>query len=256
MITKSQVKYIQSLGQKKFRDEEQLFIAEGPKIINELLALPHSGLVGLYTTAEWMETHASLLKDIPVSKITAIKEKELERISFLSAPNQLLAIFKKPPPAAVSSLPNRVSLMLDGIQDPGNMGTIIRIADWFGIGQVICSMDCADAFSPKAVQSSMGSIARVQVLYTDLLKTLKENSSLVLYAATLYGKKITEMGKLKTGVIVIGNESKGIRKELLELCREQITIPRTGHAESLNAAVATGILLSHLTAHSYEPKNQ
>jgi TrmH family RNA methyltransferase len=248
MITKSQVKYIQSLGQKKFRDEEQLFIAEGPKIINELLALRHGALVELYATAEWIDTHTLSLKDLPVSKIISIKDTELERISFLSAPNQVLAVFKKPVPAAVSSLPGKISLMLDGIQDPGNMGTIIRIADWFGIDQITCSMDCADAFSPKVVQSSMGSIARVQLLYTDLLKTVQDNTSLSLYAATLYGKKITAMEKLKTGVIVIGNESKGIRRALLELCREQITIPRIGHAESLNAAVATGILLSHLVS--------
>lgn len=248
MITKSQVKYIQSLGQKKFRDEEQVFIAEGPKIINELLAMLHKDLVELYATAEWMDTHASSLKDIRIPKITPVKDTELERISFLSAPNQVLAVFKKPATAALSSLPGKISLMLDGIQDPGNMGTIIRIADWFGINQITCSTDCADAFSPKVVQSSMGSIARVKLLYTDLLKTVQENTSLCLYAASLYGKKITAMEKLKTGVIVIGNESKGISKELLELCREQITIPRIGHAESLNAAVATGILLSHLVS--------
>jgi RNA methyltransferase, TrmH family len=246
MITKSQVKYIQSLGQKKFRDEEAVFIAEGPKIINELLGGLPGAVIVIYATRNWIEDHFALLKNIPSSKLNEIKEAELERLSFLPAPNQVLGLFQKPAAPPPGDFNNSISLMLDGIQDPGNMGTIIRIADWFGIDRVICSTDCADAFAPKVVQSSMGSIARIQLLYTDLLQFVKENAGLALYAASLNGKRINEMEKLKKGVIVIGNESKGIRKDLLDLCAERITIPRLGHAESLNAAVATGILLSHL----------
>jgi TrmH family RNA methyltransferase len=246
MITKSQVKYIQSLGQKKFRDEEAVFIAEGPKIINELLGALPAALIVLYATSNWAEEHAALLKNIPLSKLNEVKETELERLSFLPSPNQVLGLFQKPPPLPSQHFTANISLMLDGIQDPGNMGTIIRIADWFGIDRVICSTDCADAFAPKTVQSSMGSIVRVPLLYTDLLQFVKENTGLKLYAASLNGKKINEMEKLKEGVIVIGNESKGIRKELLDLCTERVTIPGSGRAESLNAAVATGILLSHL----------
>ncbi len=246
MITKFQVKYIQSLGQKKFRDEGAVFVAEGPKIINELLAAQPASLETLYATSQWLQRHPAAVKNIQPDKLIEIKEQELERISFLQTPNEVLAVFKKP---AVSSFhfSNSISLMLDGIQDPGNMGTIIRIADWFGIQNIICSPDCADAYAPKVVQSTMGSIVRVQLLYTDLMELLQKNKQLQLYAATLNGESLNAMQPIKEGVIVIGNESKGIHTALMEACQHRITIPRIGHAESLNAAVAAGIILSHLT---------
>ena len=246
MITKSQVKYIQSLGQKKFRDEEAVFIAEGPKIINELLGAVPSNLVVLFATTTWLETNASLLKHIAAADITTVNEAALARLSSLPAPNQVIAVLKKPVYPPSIQLTGKISLMLDGIQDPGNLGTIIRTADWFGITQIICSKDCADAFAPKVIQSTMGSIIRVRLLYTDLSQWQKQNAGPALYAAALKGKNIYEMKPLQEGIIVIGNESKGIRKELLDLCRQKLTIPRMGEAESLNAAVATGILLSHL----------
>jgi RNA methyltransferase, TrmH family len=246
MITKSQVKYIQSLGQKKFRDEEAVFIAEGPKIINELLGGIPSRLVVLYATTSWLDANASLLKQIAAENVTAVKEVDLERLSFLPAPNQVIAAFKKPVYSTAIQLAGKISLMLDGIQDPGNMGTIIRTADWFGITQIICSMDCADAFAPKVVQSTVGSIIRVRLLYTDLVQWQKENARAALYAAALNGKNICDMKSLEEGIIVIGNESKGIHKELLDRCNEKLTIRGFGKAESLNAAVATGIILSHL----------
>ncbi len=246
MITKLQVKYIQSLGQKKFRDQEGVFVAEGPKIINELLGQVPAVPDALFATKEWIDKNDLLLKNIASNKITEIKDHELERISFLQTPHEVLGIFKKPAvlPADIS---NTVSLMLDGIQDPGNMGTIIRIADWFGISNIICSMDCADAFAPKVVQSTMGSIVRVQLMYTDLLAFVQKTKDLLLYAATLNGENLNTMQPLQRGVIVIGNESKGIHEALLAHCKHRITIPRIGHAESLNAAVAAGIILSHLT---------
>ena len=245
MITKLQVKYIQSLGQKKFRDEEGVFVAEGPKIINELLAALPAALQVLYATRQWMQTQAGLIKNIAEGKVAEINEQELDRISFLQTPHEVLAVFKKPAVLPLN-FSQTLSLMLDGIQDPGNMGTIIRIADWFGISNVICSTDCADAFAPKAVQSTMGSIVRVQLLYTDLVALVKKTKGLQLYAATLNGEKINGMQSIKEGVIVIGNESKGIHAALLDCCQRRITIPRIGHAESLNAAVATGIILSHI----------
>lgn len=244
MITKLQVKYIQSLGQKKFRDEEAVFIAEGPKIINELLCAPGLIPLILYATKEWIERNSTTI-ETGSAQLVEIKEQELERISFLQTPNEVMGIFKKPV-YAKPVFAGAVSLMLDGIQDPGNLGTIIRIADWFGISNIICSHDCADAYAPKVVQSTMGSIARVNVLYTGLVEWVQREGSLPLYAATLDGQSLNELQPVKEGIIVTGNESKGISPALLELCRHRVTIPRLGHAESLNAAVATGIILSHL----------
>ena len=245
MITKLQVKYIQSLGQKKFRDSEGVFVAEGPKIINELLAALPSALVNVYAIPQWVQAHTALLQHIPADRVIEIREPDLERISFLQTPHEVLAVFKKPA-AVPADFSGKLLLMLDGIQDPGNMGTIIRIADWFGIGHIICSMDCADAFAPKVVQGTMGSIVRVQLMYTDLMELIKKTKGLQLYAAALDGKAVNGLPAIQEGVIVIGNESKGIRPALLEACKHRITIPRIGHAESLNAAVATGIILSHL----------
>jgi TrmH family RNA methyltransferase len=245
MITKSQVKYIQSLGQKKFRDEAGEFVAEGPKIINELLGLPQLSLVALYATREWLDEQATLVAGITPGAIYEVTHSELERCSFLTTPNRVVGIFKKPLQPALPATGPGIGLMLDGIQDPGNLGSIIRIADWFGVQQVFCSNDCADAFAPKVIQSTMASIARVQLWYTDL-PAFAEQYQPQLYAATLQGKPLADFGRLSTGIIVIGNESKGISADLLERCRHQVTIPRKGHAESLNAAVACGIILSRL----------
>ncbi len=239
MITKLQVKYIQSLGQKKIRDEEGVFIAEGPKIINELLT-QGPVLLQLFATEEW------LLQQPEAIKATAhsVTHNELERLSHLSAPNQVLGIFKKPSwPTATNK--TGFTLVLDGIQDPGNMGTIIRIADWFGIQHILCSQDCADAFAPKVVQSTMGGIVRVQINYGSLTDLLL-NQPLPIFAAALNGQPLTDIKPVKKGYLVIGNESKGIRENIMQLCTHKITIPGRGGAESLNAAVATGIIVSHL----------
>jgi RNA methyltransferase, TrmH family len=245
MITKSQVKYIQSLGQKKVRDQEQVMVAEGPKIINELLAAPNLEPVSFYALKEWLEIPGvpSLIRQ---ADCTVISSVELERISFLSTPHQVLGIFKKPVFTSNPDYSSGISLMLDDVQDPGNLGTIIRIADWFGIHRIICSNTTADAYSPKVVQSTMGSIARVSLLYTDLEDWMATHPSVELYAATLSGKPLNECKKMENGVIVIGNESGGIRSSILKAATQQVTIPKKGKAESLNAAVATGIILSHI----------
>ncbi|MBN8852579.1 MAG: hypothetical protein BGO55_02380 [Sphingobacteriales bacterium 50-39] len=236
MLAKSQVKYIQSLGQKKFRDQEGVFVVEGPKMVKELLAASNLDLVTLVGVASFQEA------GIP---FTEVKESELQRVSFLSTPNQVLAVFRKP----VFEDPrfeDSVSLVLDGIQDPGNLGTIVRIADWFGIRRLVCTPDSADVFNPKATQSTMGSISRVQVLYEDPIGWMDRYPDLPVYTAVLEGKSIYEQPAVRKGWIVIGNESRGIRGELLQRATHPITIPRIGQAESLNAAVATGIILSHL----------
>ena len=236
MLAKSQVKYIQSLGQKKFRDQEGAFVVEGPKMVKELLAAPSLDLVTLVGVVSFREA------GIP---FTEVKESELQRISSLSTPNQVLAVFRKP----VFEEPrfeDGINLVLDGIQDPGNLGTIVRIADWFGIRRVVCTPDSADVFNPKATQSTMGSIGRIQVLYEDPMVLMERYPDLPVYTAVLEGKSIYGQRTAGKGWIVIGNESKGIRGELLQRATHPITIPRIGQAESLNAAVATGIILSHL----------
>ncbi|MHA4807650.1 TrmH family RNA methyltransferase [Flavitalea flava] len=246
MLVKSQVKYIQSLGQKKFRDEEGVFIAEGPKIIQELLANSNTRPRQIFALKGWLEEHAAALSGMAAAGIHELKEKELERISSLTTPNQVLAVFEKPVfPSSAGE--DGIILLLDGLQDPGNLGTIVRIADWFGIGKVICSMDCADLYNNKTVQSTMASIIRVPVSYGDLEKRILEyDKGLPVFAAALEGKNLYSIGRIEKGMIVIGNESRGIRKELLARIPALITIPRKGQAESLNAAVATGIILSHL----------
>jgi len=239
-ITKSQVKYIQSLAHKKFRDAEGVFVVEGPKIVAELLQASNLRPRAVYALPGWIGEQPASLR----SALTGINESELERLSALTTPNQVVAVFGKPafaPPV----FDRGVLLALDGIQDPGNLGTIVRLADWFGIAAVVCSPDSADVFNSKAIQSTMGSIARVPVCYADPGELIPA-SGLPVYAAMLEGEGLYGIGRIDRGWIVIGNESKGIRPELQALATHRVTIPRIGRAESLNAAVATGILLSHL----------
>lgn len=242
MVSKSQLKYIQSLGQKKHRDDAGVFVAEGPKLVKELIQTKNVELSEIFALNEWIDGNKDLLKS---AKVTPIDEMELERISQLKTPNKVLAIVKKFE-SKEPAIKERISLVLDTIQDPGNLGTIIRIADWFGLSQIICSTDCADMYNSKVVQATMGSIARVNVFYADIKTWLNQQPGVRIYAATLEGKDVTKMNTIKEGLIIIGNESTGIDKELLQLANEKISIHRKGGAESLNAAVATGIILSHL----------
>jgi len=243
MLGKSQAKYIQSLGQKKVRDEEGVFVAEGPKIVAELLASANAKIQQLYALPDWIKANH---KDCNGVEIVEANEKDLEKISQLATPNKVLAVIKKFEEPADLHTKETVSLVLDTIQDPGNLGTIIRIADWFGIEQIICSHDCADMYNPKVIQSTMGSIARVKTFYTDLAVWLQDQKDVFIYAAALAGQNVTAMKKINEGLIVIGNESKGISPAIFELVDVKITIPRKGSAESLNAAVAAGIILSHI----------
>jgi TrmH family RNA methyltransferase len=240
MITRNQAKYIQSLGQKKLRDAEQVFIAEGPKLVGELLNADNCKVLQVYALDEW--THNAKTN----AEIIRITADELQKISQLTTANQVLAIAKKIGWNDEPDIIGNVSLVLDDIQDPGNMGTILRLADWFGIKNIFCSTGCADIYNPKVVQASMGSLTRVRVDYTDLVPLFNDNKDIRVYATVLNGRDVTKMEKLHEGFILIGNESKGIREELVKLANVQITIPGKGKAESLNAAVATGIILSHL----------
>lgn len=246
MLSKTQVKYIQSLSHKKFRDEEGVFIAEGPKIVAEILKEKPSAVRYIYAVKNWHETNENLVKNIGTESLNEVSEKELEKISSLNTPNQVFAIIKKLPVQQNIDCKIQLVIALDEIQDPGNLGTIIRIADWFGIKHIICSKNCADVYNSKVVQSTMGSIIRVNVMYTDLEDFLNKQKGIEIMAAALEGIPVQKIKEGKNGVLLIGNESKGISKELLSFASTKITIPQIGKAESLNAAVATGIILSHL----------
>jgi TrmH family RNA methyltransferase len=246
MLTKPQVKYIQSLNDKKFRKEYGVFVAEGPKLIHDLLGSGGIEPVAIYALPEWWLRHGALKNTLPFAQFYELQTDELDKISMLSTPNQVLGIFKQPAAGSSVSLKQSVTLVLDGIQDPGNLGTIIRIADWFGLSKVIASIDSVDAFNPKVVQATMGSIARVNVLYEDLPAFVAKHSGIPIYASTLKGAPLSSFGTVTEGLFLIGNESKGISENLLQLATYYITIPRFGQAESLNAAVAAGIILSHL----------
>lgn len=243
MLGKSKIKYIQSLGQKKHREDERLFIAEGPKIVAEMLEASPGAVNQVYALASWIRENE---ERYDASLITEVSEDELSKISQLHTPNQVLAVINQYPSTGAPSAKGNIILALDTIQDPGNLGTIIRIADWFGITHIVCSHECADQYNPKVVQSTMGSIARVQLHYTGLPAWLITQKETRIYAAALEGQDITGMKKLSEGIIIIGNESKGISASVMEQVNVRITIPQKGKAESLNAAVAAGIIVSHL----------
>lgn len=215
-----------------------MFVAEGPKLINELLSASNVRPVAIYAIESFAARY-------PNRDINIITDAELRRISAQQAPNEALGIFSKPafePPPFEQSF----TIMLDGLQDPGNLGSIIRSADWFGVRTIVCSRDCADNFNSKVVQSTMGSLTRVQLIYTDLHLFINTTKLPPMYAAVLNGQSLYNAAPAEQGVLIIGNESKGISTELLERAQHQITIPKKGGAESLNAGVATGIILSYL----------
>jgi TrmH family RNA methyltransferase len=244
MLVKSQVKYIQSLGHKKFRDADGVFVAEGPKIVEELLQSDNLKLVHCFATDSWLNVHDGMRKDRKELFIS-INDKELERISFHSTPNQVLAVFTKPVFNRLE-IQEGVILLLDTIQDPGNLGTILRTADWFGVKRVVCSEDTVDVFNPKVVQSAMGSLVRIEIIYTNLIEYIKLNPGIPVYAGSLDGNDLDEKIKLTKGMLLMGNESKGISRSLESMAFKKIRIPGKGGAESLNVAIATGILLSRI----------
>jgi TrmH family RNA methyltransferase len=246
MLSKRIVKYIQSLSHKKLRDEHGQFIAETPKVVTELLSTENVKCKILCADKKWISENEILLKNILSGNIYEIDEATLQKISLLKTPNKVLTVFDKKLPLSEPVITGKISLILDDIQDPGNLGTIIRNADWFGIENIICSENCADCYNPKVVQATMGSLARVNVLYVSLHAFIEANKNVSVYAATLSGTSVSELKNIPEGIILIGNESRGISKELLNMATLHITIPRYGNAESLNVAVATGIILSHI----------
>lgn len=242
MLSKNEIKYIQSLGHKKSRDAEGVFIAEGVKIATEFIYTSPGSIVRLYATAGFAEQARQKIKP---ELITEVTEAELERISQLQTPNQVLIIARLFPEAELNEIANEWTLALDTIQDPGNLGTILRIADWFGIRKIALSEGCADVYNPKVVQSSMGSILRIRVKEVELPGYLS-GAQIPVLAAALGGTDVSSYHFPKAGILVIGNEGKGISAEVMKQVTQQISIPSFGAAESLNAAVATGILLWEL----------
>jgi TrmH family RNA methyltransferase len=238
MLSRNEFKYIQSLFDKKNRQEEGLFIAEGPKLIEELLKSNYT-IKKMYATDNWIVENLDY-----TNNLTIVNEAELSRMTGLQNANKVFAIVHQPE-NVLQNLDNQFSIVLDGIQDPGNFGTIIRIADWYGIKNILCSEDCVELYNPKVIQSTMGSFVRVHCWYGNITTVLQE-SSIPVYGALLNGKNVQLQNKVKEGFLVIGNEGKGISNEILPYINHAITIPRIGGAESLNAAVATGIILSHI----------
>ena len=244
MVSKSTIKYIQSLQHKKFRDEYNVFVAEGPKVVTGILLSAAFPLKAIYALQEWVDEVDKDLYSVYSDKIEIVKDFELEKLASYSTANKVVAVFEKRSPAGEINIRNRFTIVLDDIQDPGNFGTIIRTADWFGIENIICSINTVDMYNNKVVQSTMASLGMVNVIYTDLPAWLKKQQEIKIFAAALNGSSLHEYKNIKEGIIVIGNESKGIGDELLQLANDKITIPKIGHAESLNAAVAAGIILA------------
>ena len=245
MLSKTYTKYIQSLHHKKYRDAHNSFIAEGSKVVIELLSSGKFAGEQVLGKEDWLKENESAIRKYYTGPIQVVKDFELDKISALSTPNQVLGIFKKAKKLE-PVVKGKITLVLDTIQDPGNLGTIIRIADWFGVTDIVCSENCVELYNPKVVQSTMGSLGRVNVIYEDLPRWLRAQGAIRSYAAALNGKSIKGIASMREAILVIGNESHGISEEMLGMVTEKITIPKTGGAESLNAAVATGIILSHI----------
>lgn len=242
MISKADIKYIVSLQLKKQRQKYGQFIVEGEKSIKELLKSRFK-IDRVYATTQYLETNPLSFKNI---KVIPIDEKELAAISVHQTPQQLLALIDIPQnKLSGSDVDHGLILGLDNLQDPGNLGTIIRIADWYGISTIICSPDCTDVYNPKCINSTMGSIARVNVFYDDIAK-VADSFNLPLIAATLNGDNLHKMKAAPKGVLLIGNEGHGISDELLKKAKHCITIPKLGGAESLNAAVSAAIIIDNL----------
>jgi len=242
MVSKNQIKRITGLHQKKYRQSEGLFLAEGVKVVSELLNSDFE--------LEHLFESERLFPDVPESRKTLASQDDLRKMSALATANNCLAVFKIPAPKPVGQ--TGLILALDDIRDPGNLGTILRLCDWFGIGQVICSSETVDLFNPKVVQATMGSLSRVNVAYLDLEKFLSD-AQLPIFGTFMDGDTIYAEKLPQDGIIVMGNEANGISEKVEKLVSKRISIPRFGtlqKTESLNVATATAIILSEFRRNS------
>ena len=243
MISKNKIKYIRSLELKKNRNKEGKFVAEGFKVVDDLLALQPADLI--VATQEWLHGKHFAAQ----TEVIEVTEEELKKVSFLQHPQQVLAVFGQATSGDYSINTNELSLALDGVQDPGNLGTIIRIADWFGITHIYCSQDTADVYNPKVVQATMGSIARVKVEYGNLLGLVESlPADVPVYGTLLDGDNIYQQQLENRGLIVMGNEGKGISPALAKKVNRRLLTPNfpegRATADSLNVAIATAITCS------------
>ncbi|MGV1010881.1 MAG: TrmH family RNA methyltransferase [Flavobacterium sp.] len=236
MVSKNQIKLITSLQQKKFRQQHKLFLAEGVKVIQELL---DSNFI-----LEHLFVSEPILDAVNSNQKTVVTEAELKKISCLATPNNCLALFKIPETKA--PIPKGLIVALDSIRDPGNLGTIIRLCDWFGVEQLWCNEQTVDVYNPKVVQATMGSIARVAVSYVDLEKQLQD-TTIPVFGTFMDGKNVYQENLPQEGILVLGNEANGISENIEKLVTNRLAIPRFGtlqQTESLNVATATAIFLS------------
>ena len=241
MISKNQIKYVHQLELKKFRKQEGLFIAEGHKVVGDLLKAGYTPKQ-LYATADWIAAN-------PVAGAVEVTNDELTKLSLQQHPQQVLALFPSPQSQPnLSTLNSNLSILLDNVQDPGNLGTIIRIADWFGIGTIFCSEGTVDAWNPKVVQATMGSIARVHLIYIDTMQLLDSlPKDFPVYGTFLDGENIYTQELSQQGLIVMGNEGNGISDAVRARVTHKLLIPdfhKGPTADSLNVAIATAITCS------------
>lgn len=242
-LSKNQIKYIRSLGEKKFRNQFNTFVAEGEKLVFDLMESCRCQIIA--AIPEILNTRSNINAEI----IIEATEEELKKATFLKTPPPVVAVFHKPYfDIDKTDLSKRLSIIMDNIQDPGNVGTIIRIADWFGIENIICSNNSADVYNPKTVQATMGSIARVKVIYTDIISFLSNNTNLPIYGTFLDGNNIYGEKLSNHGLIVMGSEGKGISSEVEKFINKRLFIPNfptdKKSSESLNVAAATAIVCS------------
>ncbi len=249
MVTKKKIKIFNSLSTKKGRETHKLFIAEGEKLVcdifNSNLNIKH-----IYCTEDFIARNS----DLNILGKTIVHESSLKKISNLKTPHKVVAAVELPDSKPFKFNKSELIIALDGIRDPGNMGTIIRLADWFGIKKIICSKDTVDAFNPKVVQSSMGSIAGVDIYYVNLLEYLQKakNKNISIYGTFLEGNNIYKSELKPEGIIVMGNEGQGISKEVKKVITDKLLIPsfnNNKYAESLNVSMATAIVISQFVAH-------
>ncbi len=248
MLSKSQISLLKSLQHKRERRQHGLFLVEGYKSVVEFINSPYQ-IEAVYHTASFDPKVLKLSQKINLYEISV---SDVEKISSLKTPQEVIALVKIPawPTLDNAKLKQKFTLVLDGIQDPGNMGTIVRTADWFGIKNIICSDDTVDAYNPKVVQASMGSLSRINIYYVDLVDILPK-TGLPIFGALLNGENIYQTNFGTGGLIVMGNEGNGIRPEVESLVTKSVTIPRVGEAESLNVAIAVAIFCSEINRNSH-----
>jgi len=244
MLSKSQISFVKSLHQKKYRKENGLFLVEGIKSIKEFIHSSYQ-IHTIFYDREFANLLPKLASNI---NLFELNNAELSKISTLQTPQGFLALVKIPGLKSIhpDDLKNKFTLVLDGVQDPGNFGTIIRTADWFGFKQIICSEDTVEAYNPKTVQATMGSLARVNIYY-ESLPALLDRNQIPVFGALLNGTSIYKTEWNNEGLIILGNEGKGITAEVIQKINHPVTIPRIGDAESLNVAVSAAIFCSELT---------